>query len=275
MRHEPGIYYDVPRETYDEIDAVNWSTLKHFSRSPLHVLEALRAKQRDTDAMRFGRAEHLAVLEPQRFDSEVAVWRGADRRTKEGKAEWAAFEKAHAGKEILDDEEHRKCILIARAVRANPTAAKYLSGGRAEVTVLWNHNTITGESIPCKSRLDYVGGALVDLKSTQSASPGAFGRQCWNLGYHGQSALYLDSYVIAGGQTLPVVLIAVEKEPPFAVAVYVVPRDVLERGRATYSSYLDRLAVCRATSHWPSYGESELELSLPVWTNNLNDGVAQ
>jgi hypothetical protein len=269
-----GIYPDVSREEYDEIDRINWSTVKQFGRSAQHVLEALRGKTKDSDALRFGRVTAIATLEPHLLETTVAVWNGADKRTKEGKAAWAAFEETLGGREVVDREEMEKCRAIAKAVRTHPVASKYVTGGAAELTVLWDHVAFDGSVIQCKARLDYQGVALVDLKSAQQAGPEAFARACWNFGYHGQAAMYSDGLVAAGGKSLPYVLIAVEKESPFAVAVYTVPHEILERGRATYRSYLDRLAVCRKSGEWPGYGEKEIELTLPQWTNNLADGVA-
>lgn len=269
-----GIYENLSREDYDAIDRMHWSTAKQFSRSPQHVLEMLRSKQQDKDAFRFGRCEHLAVLEPDEFEKQVRVWRGGDRRTKEGKAAWADFEAASVGKEILDDEEHRKCVLMARAIRGNPLAAKYVTGGKAEVTVLWDHHAFDGTVIQCKARLDYVGRALVDLKSARSASPRGFSKACWDYCYHGQSSMYRDGWIAAGGEPLPFVLLPVEKEPPFANQPYIIPPGVLERGRATYHAFMNQLATCQRTGSWPGYGARELELELPAWTYNLEDGAA-
>lgn len=271
-----GIYEDISREDYDLIDRIHWSVLKQFARSPLHVLEALRAKMKDTDALRFGRVQHWAILEPHLFEAQVAVWQGGDRRTKEGKAAWAAFEAANAGKEILDEDEHRRCVLVARTLRNHKVASKYLRDGRAEVTVLWDYVTPSGVVVPCKARLDYVNPlGLADLKSAQKAGRGAFGRAAWDYCYHGQAAMYRDGWVAAGGDRVPYRLIAAEKELPFAVGVYRVGPDELARGRVTYQSFLDRLAECQTTGEWPDYSEAEMDLELPAWTYNLTDGAAQ
>ena len=139
---------------------VNWPTPNHQPNA------APRRKA--------GRCTHIATLEPERWATQVAIWDG-ERRA--GNV-WKAFEKKHAGLEILNVEEAKASQDIADAVRADETAKKYVSAGKAEVTVLWR-DAETG--IDCKCRPDFIAdcGALVDLKTTRDASPEGFGKEVW------------------------------------------------------------------------------------------------
>ena len=58
---------------------INFSTLKHMARSPMHYRYALEHPPAETPAMLLGRATHTAVFEPDRFQLDYAVWPG-DRR---------------------------------------------------------------------------------------------------------------------------------------------------------------------------------------------------
>jgi hypothetical protein len=263
----------IGRDAYDRIRRVNWSSLKEIARSPLHYRHRLEHGRPDTAAMRLGRCAHLATLEPQRFAAEVAVWTGGRRSGKD----WDAFCEASAGRELLTESEAAYCHAIAGAVRADPIALRYLTGGDAEVTIQWSQR-LPGAgalSVPCKARLDYRGPlAIADLKTTRDASPEAFGRQAWNLGAAGQLAWYADGYEAATGERLPCVLVAVETEPPHAVQVYRVPDAVLELGREQYRTLLGRLAICRVEDRWPGYAEEEMELTLPRWVMPAEDDDA-
>ncbi len=62
-------------------------------------------------------------------------------------------------------------------------------------------------------------------------------------------------------------MIAVEKEAPYAVAVYRVSEAAIESGRREYTHLLERLKHCLDTDRWPGLCEDqEKELELPDWT---------
>lgn len=278
MSLDPGLH-DVPRQHYDAIEAVNFSTLKHMARSPAHYNHALTAPHEDTDALVLGRAIHLAVFEPAKFKARYVRWEGGRRAGKE----WDAFCSEFRTREILRDEDYRLCLDIAAAARKDEAAAKYLSGGRGEVTMVWDHvrpalGTFPEWSLRCKGRVDFLAqaGAITDLKSTRDASPIAFGRQCASLGYVTQAAWYVDGHEAATGKRLPFVVVAVEKAPPYAVGVYRVTDEQLELGRETYRAWLDQLRICREESRWPSYGDGvEMDLLLPRWALPQDEDSAE
>lgn len=263
-----GIHFGVSREEYDRLGRVNWSNLKLMAKSPAHYRFNQLKKRAGTDAMKVGRATHVAVFEPEAFASTCVLWDGGTRRGKE----WDKFKAAHEGREILTEVEHEKCVAIGAAVRADATAAQYLAGGKSELTILWTHTVpavgqLPGYSIDAKARVDFAAdvGALVDLKTTRDASPEGFGRDSWRLGYHAQAAIYSDAYFAVTGRRLPYVLVAVESEAPYAVQTYRVPDIALELGREHYRGLMDRLALCRSENRWPAYGDGEMELNLPRW----------
>lgn len=270
MKNETGIYTGVSREEYDLIDRMNFSVLTHMKKSPAHCLAAQMGKlKKDTDAMRFGRALHVATLEPEQFRSHWAVWDGGDRR---GKL-WEAFKAkaATAGLEILKQDEYESVMAIASRVHSDEHAARYFRNGSAEVTALWTHTQpgVGGFEVQCKGRMDFLTGeieAIVDLKSTKDASPEAFAKQCWNLDYAARAAFYVDGEATArGGAPLPYVLAAVEKDEPYVVQVYTVPVHILDMGRDVYRGHLARLAQCRRENRWSGYATGPLELGLPNW----------
>jgi hypothetical protein len=257
-------------DTYRLSQRVNWSSLKELRRSPAHYRQRMQEPRSDTPAMRLGRAVHLAVLEPQRFEASIAIW-FAEFGQRRG-ASWREFQAKHAGCEILTESERDLCREIQQAVRADREAARLLTGGRAEMAIEW---TDPASGIECKGRLDYVSAsAIVDVKTTRTASPTAFGRESWRLRYHGQLAFYRDGWAAAhGGPPLPCYMIAVEKEPPFAVQTYRLSPDLLEAGREEYADLLARLAECRARDEWPGYteGGEVIDLLPPSWAMSGDD----
>jgi hypothetical protein len=255
-----------PRAAYDAIrDRVNFSTLKEMERSPAHYKWRLEHPDEPTDAMDLGNGTHLAVLEPERFAAEVLRW----PKRRAGK-DWDAFEAANAGKLILPASDYDDCLAMQKAVRECAQAQPYLTGGHAEVTMLWEREIIPGFPIALKGRFDYLSPlGPVDLKTCADASREAFGRAVFNMGYLAQSALYLDGYRAITGADDRFSIVAVEKEPPFVTQVYWLTDEQLAFGRELCTKWLAQVAFCRLEDSWPPYSTEPLPLTLPGWASKL------
>jgi len=267
------IYGLHPAETlsnaaYHALDAVGKSDLDKIARSPLHWKHAERE---ETAAMRIGSAVHCAVLEPARFATDYAVAPPTtlcDKRTKAGKEQWAAFEEENAGKTVLSFDDGALCAHIADSVRDHPGAAALLQSGQPEASLLWSDSEF---NVRCRARVDWLtpDGLLIDLKTTQDASPAGFAKSCANFRYHVQDAWYLDAYQAAlGDLPLGFVFIAVEKTAPYAVALYELDAEAVDFGRQLARRDLARYANARAFNVWPGYADTIQPLSLPRWAIN-------
>lgn len=267
----------LPRDEYDRLGRVNFSTLKWMGKSPAHYLYRLTTPdEKDTAARQRGRVVSMAVYEPARFRENCVVYDGKTRRGKE----WDAFLDRHPDHEILTESAYETAIAISKAVRASAQAAPYVSGGKGEQTVLWTHEvpateTLPGYKIDCKGRLDFVAncGAIVDLKNTRDASRTGFGRQVVNYDALAQAAMYVDGFLAATGRELPYVLVAVEAAPPHVPQVYRVHPEQLEIGRERYRGWLDRLHVCLEENDFPGYEREPVDLVLPRWATPDEEDV--
>lgn len=269
MKLADGMYtrQQVPRDEYDRMGRLNWSRLKILGRSGAHFNHAMLQPFADSDPMRLGRITSLAVFEPDRFVEEVAIFEGKVRRGKE----WEAFLDQFPDSEIVTEAMHAQAQAIARAVRGDRDAMKYLSGGKGEQTVLSTYrvpamNDLEGFEVQLKSRLDFIGqDAIADLKTTISAEPNAFGRTVMNLDYLAQGAFYVDRVKEVTGRAYPYVFVAVEKSAPFVVQVYEVDEEQLELGRQRYRGLLSTFNAYRSQGRWPGYFEGPAKLMLPRW----------
>jgi hypothetical protein len=266
----------IPFGDYRAMPAINISTLKELKRSPLHYRHAL-ANPKQSPALTLGTAAHTATLEPERFAHDYAIW---TYRTDSGRMsprtgkKWEEFCTVHAGKTILTEDESEEALAIARAVRSDPIAAKYLEAGEPEVTMNWQIG-----SRACKGRVDWLTrqecDVLVGLKSARSCEPFMFGAAAARLGYALQWAWYFDGFVAATGRTPRLVEIVVENTAPYAVVVYAIPEDVIEYGRDEYQNLLHRLDECEARGEWPGPAETELVLSLPSWVYGNDEDLSE
>lgn len=234
---------------------LNLSRLKRMSTSA--KLYNGSQDRTDTKALSLGRAIHMAVLEPDAFLHEVAVYPGKVRRGKE----WDAFQAENVHKQIITKSDMHVCESVAAAVSAHRVAAEYFSEGTPEVSVYWNHM-----GFAMKSRVDWLrDDMIVDLKSARDITPGGFARAAASMQYHAQMAFYHDAAKSLDGKDRKVVLLAVEKEYPFDVAPYVLPIEALNAGRKMYEGWILRVLACVKTGHWPGVAEEETELHLPGW----------
>ena len=260
--------------------AVSKSHLDLVAKSPLHYwaryLDPNRVPQEPTAAMAIGSAVHTHVLELDQWDAQYVVApAGMDRRTKVGKAEWEVFQTAIGARTVISREDADLVMRIGRSVLSHPAAAYLLAlPGKAETTHMW-HDEISG--LQCKCRPDWLlddGSMIVDLKTTEDASPKAFQQSIAKWRYHVQAAWYLDGIEKATGKRPEqFIFIAVEKKPPYACAVYVADPQMVEIGGQTARADLDKLNLCKAADNWPGYSDQVEVINLPPWMRPKPDGT--
>lgn len=247
---------NMPASEYHAHPAVSKSVLDKVARSPLHARAYLDGmRDEPTPAMLFGTALHAAVLEPAVFANEFAVFDG-DRRTRAGKEAYEAI--LSSGAAVISRADRDAISAMVNSIRNHPIAGKlFAQPGRAEHSVFWHDDS----GLECKCRPDWwIGSMVVDLKTTEDASPEAFSRSVINYRYHVQAAHYMT-----GTKADRFLFVAVEKKAPYAVAVYELDEDALELGHTLRARDLDRFMVCQASRVWPGYSTEVETLSLPEW----------
>lgn len=257
-------YHSGPGISKSHLDAIASASPRHYWHK---YLNPNRERAEPTAAMVMGSAVHSAILEPDLFPSEVIEAPEFDRRTKVGKAEYEAFKAANAGRIILPPEDYATCLAIRDAVHTHPVAAGLLQGGKAEQS-FYAIDPETGELIKC--RTDYLhdsGAMIVDVKTTEDASPAGFGKSSANFRYPIQTAWYnrvLDTCYGEHPETW--VFLAVEKKPPYAIGLYFMEPELLERAAIAAQRDFMRIVEHRRSGEWPDYGIEPQPLVLPGWS---------
>jgi len=277
----PGIYPDMTNEAYHSGPGISKTGLDWIG-GPDSCPALFRAKyitkeieDKETDALAFGKAGHLAVFQPDMFGAEVAVCPEINKRTNSGKAEYASFCAENVGKTIIKPEDYEIVMRVAEAVRKNPIARNILEKGQAE-TSIFSTDESTGELV--KVRPDWlVEDVIADLKLMRSASPSHFEKEMYNRRYFVQAPFYMD---VAGGQLgrqiNSFVFIVAEKEPPYLVELYFANPEAVEAGRIEYRRNLNTYHRCRVTDEWPGYNGGVIQpVSVPYWAlRNLDTAIA-
>lgn len=183
------------------------------------------------------------------------------------------WQRNNGHRQVLAGDAWEQVHAMRNAVMDHPAASKLLSApGRAELSVYWN-DPVTG--VLCRCRPDFWrdDGIIVDLKSTEDASPEGFAKSIANWRYDVQDPFYLDGINLMRDQSgrsdiakaRAFVFVAVEKKFPHAVGVYMLDNESREHGRAKYRSSLDTFAACEASGVYPGYGDKIQTISLPAW----------
>ena len=262
---QSGLIQGVPNDKYHASQGTSKSQLDQFAKSPAHYLASLTTQRKETPAMRIGSIFHGMILEPE--TTHIAVAPVCDKRTKEGKAIFAEFEANNARSCIVTAEEGEMLNGMVASVMAHPAARALLSGpGIAEGSCFW-HDERSGEL--CRCRPDFYRqdlGIIVDLKSTEDASPEGFARSIAKYGYHRQNAMYADGVESSTGDFVKgFVFVVTEKSAPYCTAVYSLDMQGVEIGRDQYKRLLLDLADCKVAKKFPGYSDRIETLSLPAW----------
>ncbi len=261
LGHAPGL----TNKDYHAAPGVSSSGLVALVKgTPAHYKAYITEKREQTDAMTFGSAVHMAVLEPDLFSKTyIAKPEGMSFATIEGKA-WKADNK---GKEILAFDKWQAVQAIQKRIFSDLSLKKYFSGGQAEQSYFWKDD---GTGLICKCRPDYFDGKrVVDLKTAESASPWAFQKSIAKYRYDVQSAFYLAGMSKITGRSLTdFIHVVVETEAPYEVAVYVLDDASIDRASATVSVGMMLLSECMRDDKWPGYGAGVRSISSPNFLSN-------
>lgn len=194
------------------------SLLRHLRRSPLAYWDhVVNGGVDDTDAMRYGRVFHMALLERERFDREHLVLPSGKFNSLDGKIAWLSAVTDLTGVDLsevdpslkADDLRAYVCTALQRHGRApmterdlevlrgqvaslnrpeNEMVRRLITACETEVEIHW-----TELDVCPKARLDLLHRDRLfaaDVKTTEDADPEEFRRSVTAYGYHYQEAMY-------------------------------------------------------------------------------------
>lgn len=270
------------------LDLAAYLALPHMSGSSLNqpspknpTVKHMRAHYETdtevTDAMRVGAATDALLFDylvPARrdgrslkdavdeFDSDWPVF----GQTRRGKA-WESFHDEQGENYLRTFDERQEIVAMLNAVIADQCAAPYWTEGVAQATTL-----CTEDGLLFKGRPDWVCDSIVDLKTT--ARIDRCSGTTFSLGYHIKAALYRRWWKRLTGFEKPCVLIFVESQRPFDVAVVHVDIATLMLAE---EKALDRIRSLREAMDkdvWPGVANGqEMPLEVPWW--EMEDGQDQ
>lgn len=257
-------------------DFVNSSLLKLIMQSPLHFIHEVKNRQTFgvvSPAMRFGKAAHAFILEPEKFQSKLSILPEVENyRTKAAREERDAFlASVPVGNVVLKKDEYTDFMegvtgLVEHKIISNLLADK---NSRMELSGYFRER-VTG--MGTKVRWDYINverGTIFDLKTCQDCRMEEFQKTIFNFKYYFQLALqkraaeeiFSKEFKICG-------YIAMESSAPFASAVYTLDDGALDYAYCELDSAFEKLSSCLESGIWPGPQLEAENISLPSWAFN-------
>ena len=228
--------------------------LADFRESPALYRKKITGDVPDSEspALALGRATHCLILEGRMaFDEQYVVADGpvnAKTGVPFGKytktyAEWLSS----LDREVVSSYDYGFMLKLQKSVWLHDGASTLLDKGWAEGVIRTEYC-----KVPCQIRMDWFSPehGLVDLKTCDSLK--WFESDCRRYGYIQQMAFYHAIIREVSGESVPVYLIAVEKNEPFATGVWHLSDEVLTQAEEINTAALARYRKCLKTDAWPT-----------------------
>jgi hypothetical protein len=140
-----------------------------------------------------------------------------------------------------------------------------MSDGHAEESFVWK-DPETG--LWCKSRPDFYrnGKTIVQFKTSEDVRPVPFKRDIVKFGYHIGSAMEMDALTAVLGTAFDeYVIIAAEKNPPYAIRCIQLGERTLQEGQELFYKGLKTLKKCEDTGIFPAYEDEIVYIDINEW----------
>ena len=286
---EPGIYDEIPIKVYHgEKDWLSSTGLRMAKKSLKNFrlyMEGYYDEERKTH-FDFGNACEIALLEPENFHNEVAIFDPSQKPSPDQtfaanvNKEWKAdFYEANSEKYIInqDGKESFRCIEeILKSCHADAAIQKLIKNIEYQKSIYWID---LGTGLKLKTRPDICrtkNKVLVDVKTALDGSPEAFSKALGNNDLPFQAVMQIDGVIQSGlmEKVDNYYWLVLEKVAPFSATLYEFDPEDIKYCMDEYRYTLELVAEAKRTNKYPSYSQRAdnphgiLTARLPAWYRN-------
>jgi hypothetical protein len=242
------------------------NTPAHFYRN---VVEA--PEQKETPAMRLGTMVHMAVLEPELFEQTYRVLpEFGDMRSSKNRQARDEYLEDNQGFVFATADEFDAAQKCKQAVEKNNQAVEVLAHaskhGMIEKSIQFKWESC---GLLCKARPDlFVGGTLLDVKTTRDISPRTFTKELINSNYHTRLAFYAHAIEQLGHSVDAFSFLAIENKEPYLAVVYNLDEFLVEQAKLRVEKFMLQIFDCYAKNQWP--GHENQTLTIPNWASLID-----
>jgi len=224
-----------------------------------HSIDKALVPTKDTPSLSFGRAMHDYFDSPKLFESTYAVFDDtkivesilarrpditAPLMTKDYKVARQSFEAENEDKHILSKQEYETIVKMHESAYSLPFIKELLPTGEliSEGTFLDTYTTDHSE-FTIRARPDLIvqngdDSWIIDWKSCKDASAKSFRSDFYSYRYDVQAVFYS---LVTGIDPRKFAFVAIEKEYPYASAVYTLSDQTIELALDDMNEALDRI----------------------------------
>ncbi|MEL0015296.1 MAG: PD-(D/E)XK nuclease-like domain-containing protein [Rhodospirillales bacterium] len=245
-----------------------------YGKSLLHWVGQ---EYKESPTLEMGKAVHSLILE---YEKQAVVRGPSDRRGNKWKEAKQQAEKE--GKIILTERDYDTALEIAESalfnsefLRSRVSAKNFISEASIFTTC-----KKTGMLIKCRPdgllvpQDDKGKGEILDIKTTQDASPEGFQRELRKYNYDLQIAFYLHTMRCASLPCSEMYLVAIEKTPPYAVGVHVLSEIYIKHAEKRMIQTLEKMKHAESSQDFSTGWPEINQVHLPAWLEDDMDDAA-
>lgn len=265
------IALNMPNEEYQAVEAISKSRLQTAAITMEKYYDTFLAQdkepQKEKEALTFGNALHCRILEPERFLTDYLIVPKIDKRTKQGKEDFAHFEAIaiEEKKEMILDQDAYTCERVADRLSKHSVVGPLLKASSLKESSLFWIDPETG--IECKCRPDALilgHGLILDTKSARSIEDFQIERENWERKHLFSPPHYANGVEnVTGVEIKAYIFIAFEKERPYDVQPYILPDLELQAGKEHVQQLMRKIADCKASGIWPGRSPDIKTIGVP------------
>lgn len=268
---KPGLYPDIDENWYHADPVVGGSLSVSGAKlllppsCPAIFDHRRRFGRKATKSMELGTVVHGLILGT---GQEVRVIDADSYRTKAAQSERDSA--IDCGEVPMLAHEHERASRIAQAVRDHDIAGGLFAEGDAEQSMFWEDEE---HGIWCRGRIDWLtyfdgSPAIVDLKTSDDASPQEFAKSAAKYSYWMQDPYYRDglgAVLKCDPDEIDFIFAVVQTEEPHLVMTYRLLPEHVDLGREMNKIAREIYRDCTKADTWPAWSESIEDLPLPGW----------
>jgi len=254
--------------------ALSHSKLSCLAQNPMefkmrYVDDPPTLPPKESDAFAMGHAVHCLALEPEKFDERFAAAPKVDRRTTAGKIRWAEHLEDSKDKIVIDEQDYADAIACVQALNNHPEFATIMAQPR-RVEVPFEFD-LFGHRF--KAKPDCIVDSMkliLDIKTTDDASPHRWQWSAVDYGYHRQAYIYQQAVQLETNEWYRFIFAVVEKPKPSTrgipptVALYELDPDTVRMGLEDSAGLVLQYESRLETNDWQQpYSSGIVPLRLP------------
>ena len=236
---------EYPQDFYNNVSKISSTDIILFLKSPREFFYS--KMQNATNAKNI----YLESAVLYYVNNKYVVAPKLDRRTKQGKEDYANFLSKHINHTILSEDEFANIKGMSLSLKLNPLFISYLNKGEVEMS---NYNTCKDTNIEIKTRPSIKTfedpSTIIDIQCCIDSSEKKFVSDFFNFNYAIRSSFNLDF-----SQSNKIIYALIEKNPPYQLSFYSLPKEVILQGRKEYKMALSLLKWSYENNFWCDHSE--------------------